>query len=147
MHYLKNERHIHRLLLQREREFTAVWRVECEVNKILGADFPFADPPELPSSKKVRKKKSQARKKTARLPKVNALIRNLQDPENAYKITYSCGSDIFESVHTDTSLLRQLLPLQTDSFKIIKIETLRLQLDIESEVVEELWNETIAFQA
>ena len=147
MHDLKKERHIHRLLLQREREFTAVWRVECEVNKTLGAEFPFGSPPALPSSQKVKKKKAPARKKAQRLPKVNTLIRNLADPENAYKITYSCGSDIFESVHTDTALLRQLLPLQTDSFRIKKIETLRLKIDSEAEVFEELWNDSVAFQS
>jgi len=143
---LKQERQIHRLLLQREREFTAVWRVECEVNKILGAGFPFESPPLLPSSKKPVKKKAAPRKRAVRLAKVATLIRPLQDLENAYKVTYTCGSDSYESVHVDTALIRQLLPLKTDSFTMRKVETIQLFGKAEHTVCAELWNESVKFQ-
>ena len=143
---IKDERHIHRLLLQREREFTAVWRVECEVNKILGADFPFETPPQLPSSQKVKKKKAAVRKKVQRLPKVNSIIRPLHQAENAYKVTYSCGSDVFESIHADIALIRQLMPLKTESFTMLKVETVELGLKDECRVAEELWDKSIKFQ-
>ena len=143
---IKNERHIHRLLLQREREFTAVWRVECEVNKILEGDFPFENPPDLPSFQKVKKKKAAVRKRAQRLPKINSLIRPLQQNENAYKLTYSCGSDIFESIHADMALIRQLMPLQTDSFTMLKVESVQLGLKDECQLVEELWDKSIKFQ-
>ncbi|NQZ58835.1 MAG: hypothetical protein HRT88_15390, partial [Lentisphaeraceae bacterium] len=135
-----NERHIHRLLLQREREFTAVWRVECEVNKILGGDFPFGNSPDLPSSQKLAKKKAVARKRSQRLPKINTLIRPLQQQENAFKVSYSCGTDVFESIHADIALIRQLMPLQTDSFTVLKVETVQLGLKGECQIIEELWD-------
>lgn len=141
---LEQERKIHRLLLQREREFTAVWRAECEINKILGAEFPFAEPPVLPSSYKPIKKKAIKRSKT-KIPKLNTLIRNLTDEENAYHVVYVAEGKEYKSFQTDTALLRKLLPLKTESFYLTSIETVKLQTLEKYEVVEGLWEDGVEF--
>ena len=141
---IEQERKIHRLLLQREREFTAVWRAECEINKILGAEFPFAEPPVLPSSYKPIKKKP-AKLKKPKIPKLNSLIRSLIDEENAYKVTYTAEGKEYESFQTDTALLRKLLPLKTESFFLRSIETVRLKTLEEYDTLEVLWEEGVKF--
>ncbi|MCM8528350.1 MAG: hypothetical protein NE327_17640 [Lentisphaeraceae bacterium] len=137
---LDQERKIHRLLLQREREFTAVWRAECEINKILGADFPFAEPPDLPSSYKPVKKKS-AKLKKPKIPKLNSIIRNLSEDENAYRVVYSAEGKEHASFQTDTALLRKLVPLKTNNFYICSIETVKLASLEKYSTVESLWQE------
>jgi len=141
---IEQERKIHRLLLQREREFTAVWRAECEINKILGAEFPFAEPPLLPSSYKPIKKKS-AKLKKPKIPKLNSLIRNLADEENAYKVTYTAEGKEYYSFQTDTALLRKLLPLKTESFYLTSISTVKLKTLEDFEILETLWEEGVKF--
>mgnify|MGYP001407331621 CR=1 FL=1 len=141
---IDKERRIHRLLLQREREFTAVWWAECEINKILGADFPFAEPPVLPSSRKPVKKKKAA--KSAKVAKLNSLIRPLRNEENAYRVTYTCQGEKYSGFQNDTAFIRQLIPLTTDSFAIESVEAIILT-DIESyNLSEELWTADVPFQ-
>ena len=137
---LEQERKIHRLLLQREREFTAVWRAECEINKILGAEFPFAEPPDLPSSYKTVKKKAPKLSKP-KIPKLNTLIRNLTDEENAYRVVYAAEGKEYKSFQMDTALLRKLLPLKTESFYLRSIETVKLSTLEKFEVLDTLWQE------
>ena len=139
------ERQTHRLLLQREREFTAVWRAECEVNKILGADFPFADAPALPSFRKSIKKK-RAAQRPAKVAKLNSLIRALRNGENAYRLTYSCQGEKYTGFQNDTAFIRQILPLRTDSFAIASVEAVILSDVDQFTVSEELWNTDIPFQ-
>lgn len=141
---IEQERKIHRLLLQREREFTAVWRAECEINKILGAEFPFSEPPVLPSSYKPVKKKSTKILKR-KIPKLNTLIRNLTDEENVYNVVYVAEGKEYKSFQTDTALLRKLLPLRTESFYLTSIETVRLKTLDKYEVIETLWEEGVDF--
>lgn len=141
---IDQERKIHRLLLQREREFTAVWRAECEINKILGADFPFAEPPDLPSFYKPLKKKVEKLSKP-KIPKLNSLIRNLSDEENAYKVRYTAEGKEYVSFQTDTALLRKLLPLKTESFYLSSIETVKLKTLESFDVIEVLWEEGVKF--
>ena len=141
---IEQERKIHRLLLQREREFTAVWRAECEINKILGAEFPFAEPPVLPSLYKPIKSK-KARLKKPKISKLNTLIRNLADDENAYKVIYTAEGKEYQSFQTDTALLRKLLPLKTESFYLNSIETIKLKTLEEYELIEALWQEGMEF--
>ena len=142
---LDQERRIHRLLLQREREFTAVWRAECEINKILGAEYPFAAPPDLPSSYKPIKQKI-ARTARQKIPKINSLIRTLGENENAYKVVYSSEGKEVTSFQTDTNLLRRLLPVSSESFHLISIETIHLQTMEEFTVIEILWEKGDLFQ-
>ena len=137
---LDQERKIHRLLLQREREFTAVWRAECEINKILGADFPFAEPPDLPSSYKPQKKKALKPKKL-KVPKLSTLIRNLSVDENAYRVVYFAEGKEHISFQTDTALLRKLVPLKTESFYLSSIETVKLATLEKFNRVETLWQD------
>ena len=142
---LDQERRIHRLLLQREREFTAVWRAECEINKILGAEYPFAAPPDLPSSYKPIKQKI-ARTARQKIPKISSLIRTLGENENAYKVVYSSEGKEVTSFQTDTNLLRRLLPVSSESFHLISIETIHLQTMEEFTVIETLWEKGDLFQ-
>jgi hypothetical protein len=141
---INQERRIHRLLLQREREFTAVWRAECEVNKILGADFPFVEPPVLPSSEKRAKKKTSI-KRPVKPAKVNSLIRPLRDQENAYQLTYTCQGEDYTGLQNDPVFIRQLLPLRTESFAIQSVATVILSSEEDFTLSEELWNSTIPF--
>ncbi|MCM8537470.1 MAG: hypothetical protein NE334_16130 [Lentisphaeraceae bacterium] len=140
---LNDERRIHRLLLQREREFTAVWRAECEINKTLGAEYPFLEPPALPSLEKRPKKKSSSRK--VKIAKLNSLIRPLKNFENAYKLTYTCQGEKYTGFQNDTALIRQLVPLNTDSFAIESVEVVVLKSLEDYEVIENLWNKEIPF--
>lgn len=140
---IDRERRVHRLLLQREREFTAVWRAECEINKILGGDYPFLEPPVLPSSRKPVKKKKLSR--ATKVAKLNSLIRPLRNEENAYRVTYECQGEKYSGFQNDTAFLRQIIPLKTDSFAIESVEAVIL-MDMETyNVSEELWNSSIEF--
>ena len=139
---INKERRIHRLLLQREREFTAVWRAECEINKILGADYPFLGPPVLPSSRKPSKKKVARKPKVAKL---NSLIRPLRNEENAYRLTYLCQGDKYTGFQNDTAFIRQIIPLKTDSFAIESVEAIVLK-DMENfKLSENLWDDSIPY--
>ena len=130
-------------MLQREREFTAVWRAECEINKILGADYPFLEPPVLPSSRKASKKKKSAR--ATKVAKLNTLIRPLRNEENAYRVTYRCQGGTYSGFQNDTALLRQIIPLRTASFAIESVEAVILT-DMENYTQsEELWDSSIPF--
>jgi hypothetical protein len=142
---MDQERRIHRLLLQREREFTAVWRAECEINKILGAEYHFAEPPNLPSSyKPVKTKNIQvARQKS---PKISSLIRSLDESENAYRVTYQSEDQVFSSFQTDTNLLRSLMPLQSSHFQMTLIETVRLKSLEDFDSLDILWKKGDLFQ-
>lgn len=140
---IDKERRIHRLLLQREREFTAVWRAECEINKILGADYPFLEPPVLPSSRKPAKKKVIRQPKIAKL---NSLIRPLRNDENAYRVTYHCQGQKYTGFQNDTAFIRQIIPLKTDSFAIESVEAIILK-DMENfELSEALWNDSVPYK-
>ena len=141
---IQQERKIHRLLLQREREFTAVWRAECEINKILGAEFPFTEPPDLPSCYKPAKQKS-AKPRKPKIPKLSTLIRALNSEENAYKVIYFAEGKKFESLQMDTALLRKLVPLKTASFYISSIETVKLKTLSDFDPIEMLWEEGVEF--
>ena len=144
---LDQERRIHRLLLQREREFTAVWRAECEINKILGAEFPFAAPPDLPSSYRPVKKKSAARAAKPKIPKLNSIIRGLDEQESAYRIVYESEGKEYSTFQTDTNLLRRLMLLNSKSFQFKLIETVLLKESLENfSPVEELWKKGDPFQ-
>jgi hypothetical protein len=135
---LDQERRIHRLLLQREREFTAVWRAECEINKILGAEYSFAAPPDLPSSyKPIKSKVIRAGKQ--KIQKLNTIIRSLSLPENAYRVVYTSEGEEFSSFQMDTNLLRQVLPVNSPVFSIESIETVQLRSLENFDVVETLW--------
>ena len=136
----QQERKIHRLLLQREREFTAVWRAECEINKILGAEFLFPEPPDLPSSYKPVKSK-QVQSKKQKIPKLNSIVRTLNEDENAYKAVYFAEGKEHSGFLSDTALLRKLLPLKTESFYFKSIETVRLKTMEDFEVIETLWEQ------
>ena len=130
-------------MLQREREFTAVWRAECEINKILGADYPFLDPPVLPSSRKPSKKKKSSR--PPKVAKLNSLIRALRDEENAYLVTYTCLGEKYSGFQSDTAFIRQVIPLKTDSFAIESVKAITLK-DMENfDVSEELWDDSIPY--
>ena len=142
---LDQERRIHRLLLQREREFTAVWRAECEINKILGAEYPFAEPPDLPSFYRAVKKKGLAKTKL-KIPTVNSLIRNLAETENAYHILYESDGVEYSTFQIDTKLLRSLLPLNSEAFKLKLIETVQLESLEKYETGEVLWQEGDLFK-
>lgn len=121
---IHEERQLYRLLLQREREFTAIWRAESEINKILGALYPFPEPPLLPSSKMGgNSSKKIVKAVKTKPPKISTLLRPLERGENVYRVVYEVSGEETESFVTDYNLLRRLLPLQTASFTLIKIET------------------------
>lgn len=131
------------MLLQREREFTAIWRAECEINKILGAEYPFMEPPALPSLEKRPKKKSASKK--LKVAKLNSLIRPMRNFENAYKLTYTCEGQKYTGFQNDTALIRQLVPLKTDSFAIESVEVVVLKSLEEYEIIENLWSKGTPF--
>ena len=133
------------MLLQREREFTAVWRAECEINKILGAEYPFADPPDLPSCYKPVKKKRSVKPKP-KIPRVNSLIRNLYPEENAYRIVYEAEGKEHSTYQIDTRLLRSLMTLSSESFSLKLIETVILKGSTDYESIEVLWEHDQPFR-
>ena len=143
---LEQERRIHRLLLQREREFTAVWRAECEINKILGAEFPFAAPPDLPSSYRPVRKKTAARAAKTKIPRLNSIVRNLTEDENAYRVKYECEGKEYSTLQADTTLLRRLMLINSESFKLKLIETVKLESLEDYNSIEQLWLEGDLFQ-
>ncbi len=137
---IQEERQLYRLLLQREREFTAVWRAENEINKILGAVYPFPEPPLLPSLRPGEKKSRKMLKfMKIKPPKISTLIRPLERGENVYKVLYEVGGEITESYVTDLNLLRRLLPLQTASFSLTKIETAYFKSPEDFSIKDVLW--------
>ena len=142
---MDQERRIHRLLLQREREFTAVWRAECEINKILGAEYHFAEPPDLPSSYKPVKTKN-VRTARQKIPKISSLVRSLGESENAYRVTYQSEGQEFISFQTDTNLLRSLMLLQSSHFQMTLIEAVHLKSLEDFDSLETLWEIGDLFQ-
>ncbi len=143
---IQEERQLYRLLLQREREFTAVWRAESEINKILGAAYPFPEPPLLPSS---RVGNSNAKKTVkmvkGKIPKISTLIRPLERGENCYKVIYEVNGEEILGFVTDFVLIRKLLPLKTTSFSLKRVETIFLKSPEDFAVRDVLWQKGDSF--
>lgn len=107
------------LLMERERAFVDVHRAEQQVERIVGAPYPFPDPPELPS---LRKRPAQ-RGAYAQSPR----LRGLQGEEAAYRVTYERNGERTSEVQTSLKLVRALAENQQEAgIRILSIETVRL---------------------
>ena len=117
------------LLAKRERAFVHVWECETAINRILGTDYPFPPPPDLPSRQK-RKPRKAARSATT------ATLRRLCPPENAYRVTYRFDGEQHISYQTAMDLLRDLLRADVPSLEIEAVDTVHYAGPDDVDVIE-----------
>lgn len=141
------------LLRQRESEFVKVWTCEEGIRRLLGlVDFPFPDPPPLPSQRKISNRKASRQLPTA-LPapppppptalavKSPLVLRPLRSPEeNAYRIVFRRSQIVDSSFQTDAELIRILHGLELADFALLSVETVAFISLSNWRVVAELWN-------
>lgn len=135
------------LLRQREAEFMVVWQCEQQLKQLLeGADYPLSQPVELPSQKKISRKKQRSAASaptsvtdTAAAPL--ATCRKLvPDRENAYHIVYRKMGVEESSFQTDHNLITTLLKLHGQEFQVLKLQTVNFQ-DLDNwQIVDTLIN-------
>jgi hypothetical protein len=117
---------VNELLLEREALFLRIHRVEHEVARILGGDYPFPTV-DLPSTRRTKRKVATTRpaQAAADLPAKPALaLRRLEADENRYRVTYRQFSKVLVEEHVDFEAVRTLLACQSSDLEVQKIETL-----------------------
>ncbi len=143
------------LLTRREAEFLRVKECEDAIAALLGgAAYPFpALAVPLPSqgpgrtkqkgwSLPVEKagKKAPASQAVSEPTVKNSSIRPLRQPEeNAYRLVYWDKESSRVSYHNDAGLLRTMLDLQCDGFRIECIETVHFVALDNFQIIERLW--------
>jgi hypothetical protein len=116
---------VNELLLQREELFLCIHAAETEVNRILGAAFPFSLP-ELPSLRRGKRKASDIRPTSTAKPAKSPAdtLRRLEDSESGYRVTYRQFSKILVEDHQEFEAIRTLLACQGANLHVQAIETL-----------------------
>ena len=117
------------LLHQREAEFIRVWECEQKIREIL-PDFPFPDPPDLPSRHKRVKPSAKKTPPPDASPasQTSAAIRRLvPGEENAYRLTFLYNNELQTSFQMDRELVRMLVNVKTTDFSIVSVETVLFQ--------------------
>ena len=116
---------VNELLLQREELFLCIHAAETEVNRILGAAFPFSLP-ELPSLRRGKRKASDIRPTSTAKPAKSPAdtLRRLEDSESGYRVTYRQFSKILVEDHHEFEAIRTLLACQGANLHVQAIETL-----------------------
>jgi len=116
---------VNELLLQREELFLCIHAAETEVNRILGAAFPF-NLPELPSLRRGKRKASDIRPTSTAKPAKSPAdtLRRLEDSESGYRVTYRQFSKILVEDHHEFEAVRTLLACQGANLHVQAIETL-----------------------
>jgi len=140
------------LLRQRESEFVRVWSCEEGIRRLLGmVDYPFPDPPPLPSLRKIKNRKASRRlpdiqeslpaaNAAAHPPKAPQAIRHLQPPtENAYRIVFRRGPIVDSTFQNDPELIKILYGLTLADFTLLSVETVSFTTLSNWRVVAELW--------
>lgn len=137
---------INERLISREEEFMRIYRIERDIARIIGQEYPIPDPPaDLPS----RKRPQKMAKKPARPAKQEAQktirLRTLQSDETAYRLIYRYDGAIREELHVHTKTLQNLLNNQDASgLQFIQIDTVsRAAAPAESDMEEWVTMETI----
>ncbi len=140
------------LLRQRESEFVKVWSCEEGIRRLLGmVDYPFPDPPPLPSLRKLKNRKASRQlpvahadaataHTTAAPSKAPLAIRALQPPaENAYRVVFRRGNVVDSSFQNDPELIKILHGLNLAEFTLLSVETVSFTSLSNWRVVAELW--------
>lgn len=134
------------LLCLREEQFRKVWLLEESVRNLLnGAGVPFPPPPSLPSlqkaPRKVRRQASQAAQGVSSAPP----LRPLQGArENAYRVIYLFKGEEKESFQRDNDFLQTLSQLTSESFRLLRIETVESHSAADYQVIAELFRDNNA---
>ncbi len=119
------------LLREREVEFMRVWECEQKIRQLLGVeDFPFAEPPDLPSRRKVAKVAARTttpkkEKETSASTSENEIAR-LEQGENAYRLVFIYNGKEDCSFQADRELVRNLLSIKSAEFVLQAVETVSL---------------------
>lgn len=139
------------LLRQRESEFVKVWSCEEGIRRLLGmVDYPFPEPPPLPSLRKSKNRKASRQLPVAQAdiadalgaapPKTPLTLRALQAPaENAYRIVFRRGNVVDSSFQNDPELIKILHGLNLADFALLSVETVSFTSLSNWCVVAELW--------
>lgn len=141
------------LLRQRESEFVKVWSCEEGIRRLLGmVDYPFPDPPPLPSLRKTKNRKASRQLPAAHDDAASAhtagthqskaplAIRVLQPPaENAYRVVFRRGNVVDSSFQNDPELIKILHGLDLADFTLLSVETVSFTSLSNWRVVAELW--------
>ena len=112
------------LLYEREQELLKIHQLEEAVRATLnGENYPFPEPPEMPSLM-VKMKKGRKKQSNKKNTEKHDFIRKLQSPgENAYRIVFEYQGEEKESFQNDEDLLKTLLTFPNEAVNILKIET------------------------
>ncbi|MBQ7652522.1 MAG: hypothetical protein IJS15_16300 [Victivallales bacterium] len=133
------------LLREREVEFMRVWQCEQEIRQLLGVeDFPFAEPPDLPSRRKVAKGAARtAAPKKEKESSVNSAensVARLEQGENAYRLVFIYNGKEDCSFQTDRELVRNLLSINSSEFVMEAVEAVSF-VDMEHwEIKRQIWS-------
>lgn len=131
------------LLRLREEQWQKIAAAEAQIRALLdGYDYPFSAPPDLPSARRVKKKRLPRAKKTARQPDsgVEDKLRELLPPhENAYRIVYLYNGSEKESFQDDYAFVKQLLDFPEEAFQIKSIESVLYRSAHDWQKQELLW--------
>lgn len=139
------------LLRQRESEFVKVWSCEEGIRRLLGmVDYPFPEPPPLPSLRKSKNRKASRQLPVAQAdiadtlgtapPKIPLTLRALHPPaENAYRIVFRRGNVVDSSFQNDPELIKILHGLNLADFVLLSVETVSFTSLSNWCVVAELW--------
>ncbi len=135
------------LLYLREEQFRKVWLLEESVRNLLnGAGVSFPPPPSLPSRQKVPR---QTRRRQVSQPVQSASLipslRPLQGArENAYRVVYLFKGEEKESFQRDNDFLQTLSQLTSESFRLLRIETVESHSAVDYQVIAELFRDNNA---
>jgi hypothetical protein len=116
---------VNELLLQREELFMCIHAADTNVNRILGAAFPFSLP-ELPSLRRGKRKATDLRPTSTAKPAKSPAdtLRRLDDSETAYRVTYRQFYKILVEDHHEFEAFRTLLTGQSGNLHVQAIKTL-----------------------
>jgi hypothetical protein len=124
--------HITDLLREREAEFVRIWECEQAIQAIVQGAYVF-DTPDLPSRHKPKRSAKTRPKGTPRLRRLRG------DREHAYRVHYEHAGSTGASLTTNTDFLRSLLALDPPDFRLLLVESVRLDEQGEPVPVSRLW--------
>ncbi|NCD31843.1 MAG: hypothetical protein EOL87_00345 [Spartobacteria bacterium] len=137
---------INERLISREEEFMRIYRIERDIARMIGQEYPIPDPPDdLPSRMRPQKTAKKPAKTAKKESQKTIRLRSLQSDETAYRLIYRYDGAIREEIHLHTKTLQNLLNNQDASgLQFIQIDTVsRATAPTESDMEEWVTMETI----